>query len=590
MEILMSDFAGLLNAIENDSSGATDATDQMDQTVADEFAAVLATMFAPVMTQPVQAESSRSQSENVKPEQPMITVTTASAADTLIAPPLSLPEMIAEMKATAISRPAVETVSETRIIEPGNHLNRLTATIRPDTVRHAAPDTQLRTDQNQALPEQVKTEQPQSPKIAERVECGGLAPLSQSLIAPPGEQMEKRRQAAALHTLRDAELITLPDQVASEIPNAVVRHTQPQTDFAQTDSDFVLSRVAAIQPERSRNTEIAEVTVRVVKENAPVAGSKREVEIIPRAENVSEPEGLIRRVIEQAATARADQAPGSQFVNDDPVDSVSGAATCVAPGTVSGATATGSSLRAIEADQSRPGENQPESERAVRSLIQANDDAKETVIQSKPLRKTEALKPLIAELRLPTREKTAQASEPESSLPRSIGIAGGRIEPQTKIINAAETQTVIRQTAAPIIAVAEHLERGEARTISFNLHPQELGRIEVRIERDEAGRLNALLTIERDETRRALGAGLTELRASLESSGLAIERLEIRTAPARADEPLQNFSGNTHGQPRQTFHEQPASRFSDSSSDQSLNQNLAVPPATVEDRLLSRRA
>jgi hypothetical protein len=173
MEILMSDFAGLLNAIENDSSGATDATDQMDQTVADEFAAVLATMFAPVMTQPVQAESSRSQSENVKPEQPMITVTTASAADTLIAPPLSLPEMIAEMKATAISRPAVETVSETRIIEPGNHLNRLTATIRPDTVRHAAPDTQLRTDQNQALPEQVKTEQPQSPKIAERVEWGG---------------------------------------------------------------------------------------------------------------------------------------------------------------------------------------------------------------------------------------------------------------------------------------------------------------------------------------------------------------------------------------------------------------------------------
>ncbi|MEJ7708488.1 MAG: flagellar hook-length control protein FliK [Pyrinomonadaceae bacterium] len=63
--------------------------------------------------------------------------------------------------------------------------------------------------------------------------------------------------------------------------------------------------------------------------------------------------------------------------------------------------------------------------------------------------------------------------------------------------------SVARQIAEPLIEVFEKLSRRESGTLRLQLHPDDLGRVDVQITRDATGRLSAQLSAEHEAARRA---------------------------------------------------------------------------------------
>lgn len=300
-----------------------------------------------------------------------------------------------------------------------------------------------------------------------------------------------------------------------------------------------------------------------------------------------EPErgGLIRRVIEETVRTQPEQ-PVAVTVRSSRMNDVRLISRAPLPGVPV-------SPEAVKSSPAVRVQRQPETERQKIGRVSVPADAgPEITGQNRSLKA--ALKPLIVEPRQPQREaapsQTDEFSVPESAVPVPV-TSHSRAEQKIETTAQAEAQTVISQAAEPVISAAEGLAPREARTLRLTLNPQELGRLEVRLTRDDDGRLSASFAAERETTRQALSAGLAELRQTLERAGLPVERLEIRHAPP-PPELTGQFPGNPHGQPRQPFHEQPASdRFAAlQPSREALNENLTVTPTAIADRLLSRRA
>lgn len=91
--------------------------------------------------------------------------------------------------------------------------------------------------------------------------------------------------------------------------------------------------------------------------------------------------------------------------------------------------------------------------------------------------------------------------------------------------NAGE---VVGQTVSSLLTAAETVAPRETRTLSFSLHPENLGQIEVQITRDAAGRVSAHLATEHDFARYALTDGISQLRETMERAGLSVDRLDVR--------------------------------------------------------------
>lgn len=91
----------------------------------------------------------------------------------------------------------------------------------------------------------------------------------------------------------------------------------------------------------------------------------------------------------------------------------------------------------------------------------------------------------------------------------------------------AHSPDVAAQVLSPLLAQAQAMTRREARTFSFHLRPDELGRVEVRITRDGDGRLSARINAESDTARHALASDVERLRDSLEQAGVRFERVEV---------------------------------------------------------------
>jgi hypothetical protein len=84
-----------------------------------------------------------------------------------------------------------------------------------------------------------------------------------------------------------------------------------------------------------------------------------------------------------------------------------------------------------------------------------------------------------------------------------------------------------QQAADPIVAASEQLAPNEAKTLRLTLRPKEMGEVEVEIRCDAAGRISAHLSVEREQTGRALNHGIVQLRDALELAGLDVGQLDV---------------------------------------------------------------
>lgn len=98
--------------------------------------------------------------------------------------------------------------------------------------------------------------------------------------------------------------------------------------------------------------------------------------------------------------------------------------------------------------------------------------------------------------------------------------------------------------------------REEAR---IQLHPEELGRVDVRVRRRE-GRIVATLTVERPETSAEIEAQLPELRDALEAKGVELDEVEVQTGAFDLDAEQGRERGREDSAPEQTLPEEAAPR------------------------------
>lgn len=98
--------------------------------------------------------------------------------------------------------------------------------------------------------------------------------------------------------------------------------------------------------------------------------------------------------------------------------------------------------------------------------------------------------------------------------------------------------------------------REEAR---IQLHPEELGRVDVRVRRRE-GRIVATLTVERPETSAEIEAQLPELRDALEAKGVELDEVEVQTGAFDLDAEQGRERGREDSAPEQTVPQEAAPR------------------------------
>jgi flagellar hook-length control protein FliK len=70
--------------------------------------------------------------------------------------------------------------------------------------------------------------------------------------------------------------------------------------------------------------------------------------------------------------------------------------------------------------------------------------------------------------------------------------------------------------------------------MKMRLHPAELGTVEIRLERNDAGVLDAHFKTGNDAARDLLAKSLDQLRESLQNAGWQIGRMEISSSPFSA--------------------------------------------------------
>lgn len=102
---------------------------------------------------------------------------------------------------------------------------------------------------------------------------------------------------------------------------------------------------------------------------------------------------------------------------------------------------------------------------------------------------------------------------------------------------------VVHQTIDPLLDLAQQTAHRETRSMRFNLHPEELGRVEVEVTRDAQGRVSASLNAERIDAADSLTQGISHLRDALENAGIKVDHLDVYATP--------QFQNNGQGQTAQ---------------------------------------
>lgn len=94
--------------------------------------------------------------------------------------------------------------------------------------------------------------------------------------------------------------------------------------------------------------------------------------------------------------------------------------------------------------------------------------------------------------------------------------------------NSLEKTKMFEQINPHLLELAALAARkNEKQTLSLRLHPAELGTIEIKLERNSSGMLNAFFQTDTDGARQVLTNSLEQLRDSLQNAGWQIGQLEI---------------------------------------------------------------
>lgn len=126
----------------------------------------------------------------------------------------------------------------------------------------------------------------------------------------------------------------------------------------------------------------------------------------------------------------------------------------------------------------------------------------------------------------------APAPAPQAAPPAAAPPAHAAAQPQTAAGAPMLPGTVHRMQALVDFAV----RKGHAQA-HLELHPAELGQVNVRLRSAAGGGLTATMTVDRPEALQALQAAADQLRQSLEDQGVEVARLDIGlSAQARGDE------------------------------------------------------
>ncbi|HWQ31699.1 MAG TPA: flagellar hook-length control protein FliK [Blastocatellia bacterium] len=547
----MPDITGMM-ALPDREQPARDT--EADGAPPEEFAAMLAAMSLPVVTTPAADIQTAAAPESASSVSIEVTAIAAPASGLEV----SLPETLTESKAPAPATRQTEIAAETSGPQPSpSSLSsfRKNSSIGDEAVSQPLPSS--------PPSEPVTASETDSPLIsAPPVAVTTTHVAVETFSELTGRQRQADSSSNSVRPNGEPQAQTTLASRPAPPPAAPLAQAQPAIEAASLS--FGKAKASEQAKDASRTDRPAEL---------PGADSAPVREPQPALNPEPERGGLIRRVIEESARTQPEQ-PVVAAITNQPLPTVP--------------------VR-HEAVKSSPAvrvQRQPEAEQQKTGRVSAPADARPEIAgQNRSLKA--ALRPLIVELRQPQREtvqsQTDEFSVPESPLPVTIS-SHLRAEEKIETTAHTEAQTIIGQAAEPVINAAASLAPREARTLRLTLNPQELGQLEVRLTRDEDGRVSATFTADRETTRQALSAGLSELRQTLERAGLPVDRLEIRHAPQ--PELTGQFTSNPHGQPRQPFHEQPASdRFAAlQPSREALNENPTVTPTVITDRLLSRRA
>lgn len=643
MEILMSDISGMAALPDREMSGSGEAA--TDDAQADGFAAMLAALWMPLTLQPVPENKMAAPPEPAAPD-----VAAVSAAPSVNAAPALMnaaPRLmnaatppdelsVAATRKPANDQPVTIDAAPQASIQPAptvktgtvtlSNLARLVTADKAVTENDSQPviiaaqswrpEPAPRTAENEpeftaqtflsrdetplpapATPLSFPFEFDTQPVITaiesapapERVAAyapGVTSGADQDLnAADPGTELPADR-SANIQPVTYSQLTPGEVRRVASLSLLQTAGPSPVSDKPATRRTTILNRDQSIDDQQLIQEQHTPETAQqlTADREAPVPSPVEPRPLPPAPEFQAGRSGLIRRVIEQ--TAPAPQPSAATITTASPVTSavISREALPLIP------VRTESGKISFNVRTGEPRETRPATAQGRRDAVQADESNIETMPPAGSVKA--ALKPLVAEFHAADNDappaSATEFSAPEAVPPVTVQ-SGHRATQGVEKNVAADAPTVISQTAGQVITVAERMAHRETRAISLSLNPKDLGRLEVRITRDDDGRVSAQFTAEHEMTRHALREGLTDLRQTLERAGLPVDRLEIK---ASTPDPGQ-FTGSAHGQSQQSLHDQPAShRFAtaDPADDEVVNQERTLNQPRPDNRLLSRRA
>jgi flagellar hook-length control protein FliK len=157
-----------------------------------------------------------------------------------------------------------------------------------------------------------------------------------------------------------------------------------------------------------------------------------------------------------------------------------------------------------------------------------------------------------------THQPEPQQQQQQTQSPQLLAI---HTAPATiRAIHAAyQTQSMPQQINIPQLAfdIVRHVQAGQSR-FEIRLDPPELGRIDVKLDIDTGGAINARLTVERSETLDLLQRDQRQLERALQQAGLDAGKTSLEFSLKQ-----QNPFDRQQGQPQPTWHasgDEPASK------------------------------
>ncbi len=133
----------------------------------------------------------------------------------------------------------------------------------------------------------------------------------------------------------------------------------------------------------------------------------------------------------------------------------------------------------------------------------------------------------------------------ESLVPRELFPTGKSALSDSQVPVSKKIFTQIEPT---LLALASdvRLDR-ERQSLKIQLHPSELGTVEISLVKNESGSVNAHIVADNESAHASLNENVEQLRSSLENAGLQIEKLEVNFRSASSPGQGEGNGGSAHG-------------------------------------------